>query len=185
MKCRTCECEKDLTEFPVQRSVTNFRGIGVPTVRKDCKVCTAAAARNFRKQNPGYSGSGKVTKYAVEVRPVVSACAQRVQDAKARSKGEFNIDTDYMYAKLLEQGGRCALSGILLSVEKHTHHVLSIDQILPGLGYTRGNVQWVSWAVNRAKGDLSLADFHTMCRAILGRCNDYPEREYGQVAGSA
>lgn len=186
MICKTCEEDKLLDEFPRQRVVSSFRGVGATSVRKHCKACTATKAREFRSHNPGYTGTGKVSKYPKQDRLVVSACAHRVHDAKARSKaGLFDIDTDYMFDLLQQQGRLCAVSGIELSFEKHSHHVLSIDQIIPGLGYTKGNVQWVSWAVNRAKGDLSQSEFLDMCRAILRRCNDYPAREYSQVVGSA
>jgi hypothetical protein len=97
---------------------------------------------------------------------------------------EFDLDGEYLYELLVQQGMCCALSGIPMTLDKGTHHVLSLDQITAGGGYVRGNVQWLSWAVNRAKGDLSLQEFVGMCKAI-GRCNDYPEREYAQVGGSA
>ena len=90
-----------------------------------------------------------------------------------------------MYHLYKEQQGKCALTGFSLTTEKSTANVLSIDQIFPGTGYTKGNVQWVTWAVNRAKGDYTLQDFLNMCSAVIGRCNDYPAREYSQVAGSA
>ncbi|RLD70194.1 MAG: hypothetical protein DRI98_08575 [Bacteroidetes bacterium] len=61
----------------------------------------------------------------------------------------------------------------------------SIDRIDSNKGYVSDNVQWTCWAVNRAKGDLTNDDFIKLCRAVVERCNDYPEREYSQVAGSA
>lgn len=63
-------------------------------------------------------------------------------------------------------------------------YVVSIDKIDPGLDYSPGNIQLLCWCVNRAKGAMLSDSFLNMCRAIV-RCNDYPEREYGQVAGSA
>uniref|UniRef100_A0AAU6W0Q0 Uncharacterized protein n=4 Tax=unclassified bacterial viruses TaxID=12333 RepID=A0AAU6W0Q0_9VIRU len=174
MICMTCNTDKDLDLFPVQRQVASSRGSGVVAYRKHCKACTAERARAFRLANPGYKGSGKVTKYPVEMRKVVSMIANRVQDAKSRAKSAFDIDTDFMYDLAVAQDWQCALSGILLGTKKCMPHVMSIDQIDAGQGYVRGNVQWVSWAVNRAKGDLSMGELKSMCTAILRRCNDYP-----------
>lgn len=44
---------------------------------------------------------------------------------------------------------------------------LSIDKIRPEGGYVEGNVQWVAWAVNRAKGDMETDVFVDMCRQVL------------------
>ena len=46
-------------------------------------------------------------------------------------------------------------------------NVGSVDCIEPTLGYVKGNVQWVSWKVNRAKGDLSNEEFLNMCKAVI------------------
>ena len=46
--------------------------------------------------------------------------------------------------------------------------VLSIDNFSKsGKGYVPGNVQWVSWRVNRAKGEQTQEQFLEMCRAVL------------------
>ena len=37
----------------------------------------------------------------------------------------------------------------------------------PAKGYVEGNVQWLAWCVNRAKGDLELNDFFDMCEIVL------------------
>lgn len=187
MLCRTCNTDQPVDQFPLQRS-GGYRGTDATSRRKDCKGCTAAVARLRRQQYPAYVGSGKVTQYPPEQRWLVSAIRCRVGDAKARARKAqmpFDLDVDSLYTLYQSQGGRCAISGLKLSVAKGTPHVLSLDQIVAGAGYTTGNVQWVSWAVNRAKGDLSASEFMEMCQAIIGRCNDYPSGEYTQVGGSA
>lgn len=179
--CRTCGEVKPLGDYPYQIKY-GFRGDSPGSYRKDCKQCTAEKARAYRKS---YTKGGG---YRAGVDKLLySACSCRVGDARARankSRVEFNISTDFMYDLYIRQGAVCAISGIGLSLEKGAHHVLSIDKVDPCRGYTEDNVQWVSWAVNRAKGDLSKADFLEMCRAIV-RCNDYPEMEYAQAGGSA
>lgn len=183
--CRTCGVVKQLNEFPHQMNRNNFRGSGESTYRKHCKACVATAAKQRRAA--GYTPSGKVTAYPIAERLTVSACRRRAQDAKQRATKSgirYEVDGDYLYTVYKQQQGLCAISKLPLSIIKGEHHVLSLDQIDAGAGYVRGNVQWLSWAVNRAKGDLGTSEFIELCR-IIGRCNDYPEMEYSQVAGSA
>lgn len=178
--CRTCNELKDLDDFPFQPK-HGFRGQS-GTYRLDCKVCTAAKAREYRKTYV----VGRTLRKDVD-KLAYAACSCRVADAKARavkSKLSFALTTDVMYDLLYTQRGICAISGVKLSFDKGSFNVLSIDKIDPNAGYTLNNVQWVAWAVNRAKGDLPRDVFIEMCRSIV-RCNDYPEMEYSQVAGSA
>jgi hypothetical protein len=44
--------------------------------------------------------------------------------------------------------------------------VASLDRVEPLKGYTKGNVVWVRWCCNMAKGTLSVSDFIEMCRAV-------------------
>lgn len=182
IKCRTCSTYKQLEDYPTQRK-TGFRGDPETVTRRlDCRVCIAAAARAYRTTHI----SKPKPKLDVSIPKMLwSAIGCRISDAKQRSVGDFNLTTEYMYKLYLQQEGRCALSGAALTIEKRTKDVLSIDQINAGGGYVEGNVQWVTWAVNRAKGDLSMPQFIELCAMVLARCNDYPSREYSQVAGSA
>lgn len=75
----------------------------------------------------------------------------------------------------IKQGGKCALSGEPMNLYGG-EDVVSVDQIIPGKGYTRDNVQLLRWCVNRAKGAMSIEDFLNMCASVV-RCNDYPVRE--------
>lgn len=180
-ECRTCGQYKKDEDFPKQVK-HGFRGTAAFSYRKDCKSCTAEAAREYRKTYVRKSESRKdVDKLGY------SACSARVSDARMRarkSKCPFNLDTNWAYDKLQAQNYTCAVTGRRMSLEKDDMNVLSLDKILPSEGYTKDNTQWVIWAANRAKGDLSMLEFVEMCRDIV-RCNDYPEREYSQAAGSA
>lgn len=104
-------------------------------------------------------------------RLLVSAISDRLMQAKERVKKyggvAMDIDRDYLYQMFKDQQGLCALSGALMKVEKGAITCLSLDQIKPGLGYVKGNVQWVAWAVNRAKGDMDSDVFLDMCLQIV------------------
>lgn len=80
--------------------------------------------------------------------------ALRSAHTRARQKRvPFDIDLDYMLAMAVQQEFRCALSGIEFfaahswpgRVDPYTP---SIDRIEPALGYVRGNVRIVIYAVN-------------------------------------
>jgi hypothetical protein len=194
--CTKCNQEKLLEEFSKKGlGTTNFKANKpapsmIDVLKKTCKACDAAYAREFRKANKNYRGSGMINKYPMNERLVVSAIGSRLADARSRSQKGFatvaeDLDRDWLYALFLSQEGKCALSGVALRIERKHPVALSLDQIEPSQGYVKGNVQWVAWAVNRAKGDLPTAMFIDMCKKITERCNDYPVREYIQVDGSA
>lgn len=171
--CKTCGVIKPYSEYPLQRSPATWRGSGCPTYRKHCKACVAARAREWRQSNPGYQGTGKVLGIPKAERMLMSLIRMRVTDAKARAAGG-TLTAEQAYALYQQQGGRCAISGLPLVLEKGSPWVPSLDQVVAGAGYHEHNVQWVAWAVNRAKGDLSNMDFLTMCQAIVEGATTIP-----------
>lgn len=172
--CSMCKEEKPLADFPeIKAQSTHYRkkGTNHGTHEPRCKPCKAAYAREWRKRHPAYRGSGKLNSIPKEDRLLVSAISDRLMQAKERAKkyggAEPDIDRDYLYQLFKDQQGRCALSGVLMKIEKGAIACLSLDKIKPELGYIQGNVQWVAWAVNRAKGDMEEAVFLDMCQQIL------------------
>ena len=82
----------------------------------------------------------------------------------AEMKSRLN---QYLYQLLLDQDKKCALTRAPLLLEPNSPLCLSLDQKDPSKGYVEGNVQWLAWCVNRAKGDLALDDFYDMCEIVL------------------
>ena len=187
--CRTCKKDQPENAFSVASSGkkgNNFR-LRKYKIKTQCKNCDAAYAKQWRKKHTNYVGSGKITKYGKD-RLLMSAIGSRLIDARSRAKKKqqlINIDKDYLLILIKQQNMLCAISGMPLDIKANTLNSLSLDKIIPNKGYVQGNVQWLCWAVNRAKGELSTEDFINMCRVITVRCNDYPEKEYTQVGGSA
>lgn len=87
--------------------------------------------------------------------------------AKLRSK-EFDpkVDWGYLFDLWDKQNGLCAYSGLPLSLEAHHPHTISLDRIDSNKGYVRGNLQLVSWSVNKMKQDLSEDLFLDLCVKI-------------------
>lgn len=177
--CKTCNETKDLSEFPFNRSGKNgdnFRTNHV-SVKANCKLCIAASAREWRKKNPAYRGSGKLKEIPKEDRLLASAISAKMLNCKANARArnkEFpmTVTREYLFKLFKDQKGMCAISGLVMNLEMHSEYILSLDKIEPSLGYVEGNVQWVCWCVNRAKGQMPLADFKLLCRTIVERCND-------------
>jgi hypothetical protein len=100
--------------------------------------------------------------------------AARAAVVRARRFG-IPVDPEWMMdarARISEQGYRCALTCIAFDVDYRTggaggtHLGPSPDRIEPSRGYVRGNVRWVLWAVNRAKGEMPEELFLRICRAV-------------------
>jgi hypothetical protein len=98
---------------------------------------------------------------------ISSRLTQANQRIKKYSQIASDIDKEYLYQLFKSQNGLCALSGVKLRIEKQAIACLSLDKIHPDKGYLKGNVQWVAWAVNRAKGDMDEEVFINMCQQIL------------------
>lgn len=167
--CGNCIETKPLSEFPSRRGPqTGFRD---HITHQRCKACNAKAAREWRKAHKNYKGSGRLTQYPSKDWPLLSAIRTRLREARTRIKKFGKIDTDltedYLYLLYKTQKGVCALLGHELSIERRHPLCISLDQIAPGEGYVMGNVQWVSWVANRAKGDMTQDDFYRMCELAI------------------
>jgi hypothetical protein len=181
--CRSCDQEKPIEEFTKSNlkhswsASNNFKHSSIQQYHSYCKKCNAIKAKAFRakyKADGGgsdYRGSGKLKKVPVEDRKLMSLIRGRITEAKGRTKKfnqvDLNIDEDYMYKMMNDQNRKCAVTGCEFVIEKQHPLCPSLDKIEPDKGYTKGNVQWLSWAANRAKGDLSSADFIEMCKRIV------------------
>ena len=172
MKTRTCsQCRitKSLCEFPTPRKSLNFKED--KSVYAPCRACNASRARRWREKNQGYKGSGRILSVPIEDRLIMSMVRARLTEARSRVR-KFNLPTPdlddvYLLDLFKSQNGRCALLGHAMVVERKHPLCPSLDQIEPGKGYMRGNVQWVTWVANRAKGDLSADDFYQMCKLAI------------------
>lgn len=94
----------------------------------------------------------------------------------AKRRGiEWRVDIDYLESLLVDQGFRCALSGVELTLgsgNKNGSVVkgnISIDRIDSRIGYIKGNVQFTTKAVNIGKQSMPESEFVEMCRAVADR----------------
>lgn len=87
--------------------------------------------------------------------------------ASAQSNGTLfhkrHITPEFLMELYIKQNGKCTYyMGQEMSVEKNSDFIMSIDQIIPSKGYSRDNVQLVTWAANRAKGGMTDETFREL-----------------------
>jgi hypothetical protein len=87
-------------------------------------------------------------------------------------KHKFNLTIEYAWKLFIKQNRKCALSGVQLEFPKFLREKAdtlsrpSLDRIDSTKGYIKGNVQWVSVAVNYMKLDYSQSEFINLCKLI-------------------
>lgn len=162
-QCSACKLVLSIDHFSKSgRSENTFRG--APKAQRyssRCKPCAAEYAKEWRQRNPRYK-KPKLNRDP-EQQLLHSFVRCRLSDAKGRSNN-VTVTFDEL---LTLWDGKCAISGLPINMVKGSLDVGSLDQINAGGGYTSGNVQWVSWRVNRAKGEQTQEQFLEMCRAVL------------------
>lgn len=177
--CLMCNVEKSLEEYGPAKSKesVSFNANVVPELKKYCRPCLAHQAREWRKSHKGYNGTGKFASLSKDERKLVSAISTRLIQAKRNNKRTgrpFNLTSEHLLALWKQQNGKCIYTGQVLLIGKSCPSSLSIDKIIPELGYVEGNVQWVAWAVNRAKGDMDEQTFIRMCSAVAKGATTIP-----------
>jgi len=90
---------------------------------------------------------------------------------KAKSRGiKFNISIKYIWGLYERQEGKCALSGLSLSLPKNSrsdrNHTASLDRINSKKGYIKGNVQWLFKDINLIKWHFPQKHFLFLCNKI-------------------
>ncbi len=97
----------------------------------------------------------------------LSALARTARQRAVEKGIPYNIDVDYLLTLYKTQEGRCAYSGIMLSLEVNSDVAVTIDQINPSQGYTTGNVVLACRLVNNMKNSMNKEQFLTMCERVL------------------
>lgn len=88
--------------------------------------------------------------------------------SRARRKGlEFDLSNEWAISTLDTANWMCQATGVLMSLAPGRPESISIDRVIPGLGYVRGNCRFVIFAFNQAKGSLLDCEFAELCRLFL------------------
>jgi hypothetical protein len=84
---------------------------------------------------------------------------------------EFSITEEYFKKVWKKQKGKCAISGIDLTLVHGTKDLanptkISTDRIDNSKGYVEGNIHLIMWQLNAAKGTWDLSQLVEVCRKV-------------------
>jgi hypothetical protein len=138
--CTICNETKHVNEFPAPRS--NGKTLALSEISY-CKVCQQKIASDRRASSP----------YAY--------INDRLYDLRARCKTgsiPFDLTVEHVLSLYEEQKGLCFYTDAVIRVAPghNLRAALSIDRIVPGLGYVQGNVILCTYRANAIKQDQTL-----------------------------
>lgn len=153
--CTKCNKEKDVEEFYSHK-----------TNSSQCKQCQRDYRKEWRKNHPGYdkikskkwyySNQERNKKY-YENKPWYKIIIQLAKKRAKKSGIPFNLDEEYLQS-IYPKDGLCPLLRIPLTKNREFSgpNSITLDRIIPQLGYIKGNVQILSHKANTAKSNLTL-----------------------------
>lgn len=155
LKCFICGEWLDPDQFDTHQEYS-YRG----NKDKRCKKCK-------RQQNleakAGYS----------EDKKLYTILQDRWLGAKERAQKKdipFTITKQDLIDLWSIQDGKCAISQIPMTFEINNGRIftnVSVDQKIPGKGYTKENIQLICQAVNQLKSDWDMETVLYICRSVV------------------
>lgn len=116
--------------------------------------------RRRGKDNPLWDGVGDISG------AWWSRITREIFGKTNRFRLNVEITKEYAWKLYLEQDGKCALSGIPISIGFGPNDAASLDRIDNAVGYVPGNVQWVHKDINFMKRNFSERYFIALCKAV-------------------
>lgn len=111
-----------------------------------------------------------------------------LRSARRRSSIKCNIDNKYLSDLWTKQGGRCYYSGLPMQFSKYgdgrSMYSVSLDQIVAGGGYIKGNVVLCCWAVNAGKNSFPIEEYVNLCRAVVRHQESQPSLVHDTIVAS-
>ncbi len=133
--------------------------------RCQCRACNRDSVKAWNKRNPECQSRYANSRIGI-VNRSLSGARKRARDKNL----PFDIDSFWMSSMLDAQDDKCAYSGLPFDWEtpigEKRYRLVSIDQRIPGVGYTRDNAVLVCWGVNLMKQDIPLDEFAHLCSAV-------------------
>ncbi len=130
----------------------NFETLGFRLKTKNTNTC-GCASRKRGKDHENYKGYEEIS----------SSLWSSLKRGALHRKLKFEVSIEDIWQLFLDQGRRCALSGVVLIFAKTRKEykltTASLDRIDSSKGYVKGNLQWVHKNINMMKWNLSQSDF--------------------------
>lgn len=95
---------------------------------------------------------------------------------------DFTVTPEDLESVWMQQQGKCALSGLpislFISTKDAKYHTASLDRIDSNKGYIKGNIQWVHKDINYMKCDFTQEEFINYCILVSKiHANQQPSQE--------
>jgi len=95
-----------------------------------------------------------------------------VMSRAKRKNIAFNLDREYLLSLYDQQKGLCYYSGLRMEINGkksgyHSKFVISVDRIVPELGYTKGNIVLCCNCINTMRGMSTINEFIKLCKIIV------------------
>jgi isopropylmalate/homocitrate/citramalate synthase len=161
--CKKCQQEKPFTDFPPEKRVKTGRRI-------ICKRCDADAKKlkddQKRKENSVEYYSKKREyhrEYNREYKRRERLEKSMYYSAKARSK-KHNIPFEISISDIIIPE-KCPI--LQVKMYSRSEYAPSLDQIIPGIGYTKNNIMVISKKANLMKSNASMHELKVFAENIV------------------
>jgi hypothetical protein len=155
-KMGSCTCDNCGITFKKPQSEIN-RNLKLNRRNFCNRSCSGVGnTKNFGDRLNNYD----ISKHSNNCKDEFTPFRYHFRNCKKRHK-DFNIDLGYIKQIWEEQKGICPFSGVELilngynSISKDQRYSASLDRIDSKKGYVKGNVRWVSRAINHLKNDMT------------------------------
>ena len=139
--CTKCGEVKPIDEFYKQRSNAKY-----PYRLSYCKRCKSLQSQLYRVSSP-----------EIYIRENINRTRRRCK----KKDVTFEITYDYAYSQYLRQNKLCFYTDkemLIKALNGLSHESMSLDKIIPELGYVEGNIVWCRNKINTVKNNLSLEE---------------------------
>jgi hypothetical protein len=152
LKCRTCNKEKSLDNYPKRRDSLYNQW------ETECNECKTPRKRNEEHK--------RISEGTLEYNLGLLLKNTNQRTKKKNKETLINIDIDYLKEIYNKQDGLCFYSGKKMSFIPNSREKMSIDRINSNKWYEKGNVVLCCWTANNLKQDLSIDEFKDWINSI-------------------
>ena len=164
---RCTQCEKVYDNIRLNFDIRRKNKDGTTAYEGGCKKCKASQ----REQ--------RVIKQKLNIESYSRTFLASVRCRAQQCGVPFDLDVDFLVGLWNHQNGNCFYTGNQLDLSAKTKtgksphlNFPSLDRKVPDLGYTKDNVVWTSWGVNRMKSNLPHNQFIEFCHTIVSRFSE-------------
>ena len=164
-RCFKCKKTKPVEEFSKNRS--SFDGY-----QKVCKECFSnydSVKKGYRKQS---------LKIKTNLEDYLRRTTTKLQRRSELKNIECDLDNKFLYELYQKQQGKCYFSNIEIKHNEgcHQYDSISVERLIPHLGYTKDNIVLSSFAVNSFKGMMNEIEFKESLKKIIPNLINYSDR---------